>query len=67
MATKKPKPTSPPAGQPPTDDIGLPTKTSISVGWKVWKRAKHFSLDSGMELGQIVGRALDEYLKKHGV
>ncbi|MBA7593861.1 hypothetical protein ES703_00795 [subsurface metagenome] len=39
-------------------------KTSLALGYDVWKRAKVKALETGLTLAEITERALQDYLKK---
>ncbi|HKP99854.1 MAG TPA: hypothetical protein VJ735_05940 [Actinomycetes bacterium] len=41
-------------------------QTSLRIDRAVYRRAWGFKLDTGRDLGEIVSRALDDYLKANG-
>ena len=43
---------------------GKNMKTSVDIPDDIWKAAKHRAIEEGMDLKDVIVRALEEYLKK---
>jgi metal-responsive CopG/Arc/MetJ family transcriptional regulator len=39
-------------------------KTSVEIPDDLWKAAKHFAIEQGIDLRDVIVKALEEYLKK---
>jgi len=46
------------------DDAGESLKTSFSISRALWRRAKVRALDEGIELQELISKAIEMYLER---